>query len=330
MPELTGTAVLLLVAGFVFAFTNGWADAVRSISTAVSTRVWSPVQAVLLAGVSNALGALFGSEVARVVGLSILPPGPDASPAVLAALFAGLLWVAAATASGFPVSSSHALLGGLVGAGLARFGWGVLATKGVKLVLAAAVLGPLGAGLGGWALLAFVRALLGGQPVGLVHRWLRHLQALSAAALYAGHGTSDGQKVMGVLALGLGAAPVLARSEVPAHVRLTVALALGLGTAVGGWAVARSRGVRILHLDPPSGFATETSSAALLLLAAATGAPVSATHAVTGAILGVGAAGRTGIVRWGLAGPVLWVWAVTLPGAAAVGYALSRLLAVLP
>lgn len=326
MPELTGTAALILVAGFVFSFTNGWADAVQSISTAVSTRVWGPMQAVLLAGVFHALGALFGVEVARVVGLSILPPGSATPPAVLAALTAGVLWTAAATALGLPVSSSHALLGGLVGAGMARVGWAVLATKGFKLVLAAAVLGPLAAGLGGWAVLALLRGLLGGQPVGLVHRWLRFCQVLSAAALSAGHGTSDGQKAMGVLALGLGAAHVLARFEVPAYVRLGVALALGLGTAAGGWAVVRSLGVRVLHLDPPSGFATEASSAGVLFLAAAAGVPVSATHAVTGAILGVGAAGRTRFVRWGLAGPVLWVWAVTLPGAAVVGYAAARVL----
>lgn len=328
MPEPSAAGVALVLASFAFAFLNGWNDSSNAISMAVSTRVLSPGLAVLATAALNMLGALAGLRIAEVLALHVVTAGGASVLTVLAALGTAALWVAAASALGLPVSASHALIGGLVGAGAAYGGREAVSVWGLKVVLAAAVLGPLLAGLCGWAVIRVLQALLGGHSPWVVHRWFRRLQVVSAAALSLGHGSSDGQKVMGVLAMGLMALQALPRFEVPDWARLGVAAALGLGTLVGGWVtVVRSLGMRVLHIDPPSGFAAEAGSAALLLVAAATGAPVSSTHAVTGAVLGVGAATRLGALRWGIAGRVVWLWLLTLPGAAALAYGVTRFLA---
>jgi inorganic phosphate transporter, PiT family len=315
--ELVAVLVVIAVA-LVFDYTNGFHDAANAIATSVSTRALSPRTALLMAAVLNLVGAFLGTEVATTVGSGIIAP-PEGVPGlavVLAALVGAIVWNLATWWFGLPSSSSHALIGGLVGAALASAGevqWGGVVDK----VLIPMVLSPLvGFTLAGIVMLALLWIFRRGRPTRLT-RGFRRAQTVSAAAMALGHGLQDAQKTMGVIVLALVVGGFHQGFEVPWWVVVLAAGALSAGTYAGGWRIMRTLGRRIIDLDPPRGFAAEsTASAVLYTTAFVFAAPISTTQTITSSILGVGATKRLSAVRWGVAGNIAFAWVLTIPMAA--------------
>ncbi len=324
--------IALIGIALLFDFLNGLHDAANSIATIVSTRVLRPQYAVLWAAFFNFIAFLFfGLHVAQTLGTGIVDAGIVDPQVILSALVGAIVWNVATWVFGIPSSSSHALIGGLVGAGITKAGPGVVVWSGLGKTVAAIVLSPL---------LGFVLALLlvlvvswacvRSTPFG-VDRTFRGLQFVSASLYSLGHGGNDAQKTMGIIAVLLYAQGHLGQDfHVPLWVVLSCQSAMALGTLSGGWRIVHTMGSRITRLNPMQGFCAETGGAITLFLATWLGVPVSTTHTITGAIVGVGAARRASAVRWGLAGNIVIAWVVTLPAAAGISagcYLLTRLVA---
>ncbi|WP_433280314.1 anion permease [Pseudonocardia xinjiangensis] len=315
--ELAAIVVVILVA-LVFDYTNGFHDAANAIATSVATRALAPRTALALAAVMNLVGAFLGTEVASTVGSGIIeePQGSSGLLVVLAALVGAIVWNLITWRLGLPSSSSHALIGGLVGAALASSGgvqWGGVIEKVVIPMVLSPVVGFLLAGL---VMLAILWLFRRGRPQRL-SRGFRHAQTVSAAAMALGHGLQDAQKTMGVIVLALVVGGYHEGFEIPWWVVLLSAGALSAGTYSGGWRIMRTLGRRIIDLDPPRGFAAEsTASAVLYTTAFVFAAPISTTQTITSAILGVGATKRLSAVRWGVAGNIAVAWVLTIPMAA--------------
>ena len=321
---LAGLILIISVALF-FDFTNGFHDAANAIATSVSTRALTPRVALVMAAVMNFVGAYLGTAVAKTVGSGIVdaPEGNQGLVLVLAALFGAIAWNLLTWYFGLPSSSTHALIGGLIGASLAaanQVKWDGVLEKVVIPMLVSPVVGVV---LGYLLMTAILWIFRRAQP-GRVNRGFRQAQTVSAAAMALGHGLQDAQKTMGVIVLALVTAGVQDSFDVPIWVVALVATALGLGTYAGGWRIMRTLGRRIVHLDPPRGFAAETTASSVLYTAAYVfQAPISTTHTITSAILGAGATRRLSAVRWGVAGNIVTAWVLTLPGAglfAAISY----------
>jgi PiT family inorganic phosphate transporter len=312
--------VLVIVVALGFDYTNGFHDAANAIATSVSTRALSPRAALVMAAVMNLVGAFLGTEVASTVGSGIIdaPVGIPGLAVVLSALIGGIAWNLITWYFGMPSSSSHALIGGLVGAGLASAGkvkWSGVVDKVVIPMVVSPVVGFVLAGLLMLALLWIFRR---GRPVPLT-RGFRHAQTVTAAAMALGHGLQDAQKTMGVIVLALVVGGFHQGFAVPWWVILLSAGALSLGTYSGGWRIMRTLGRRIIDLDPPRGFAAEaTASAVLYTTAFVFAAPISTTQTITSSILGVGATKRLSAVRWSVAGNIVVAWVLTIPMAALV------------
>jgi inorganic phosphate transporter, PiT family len=310
--------ILVIVVAIVFDYTNGFHDAANAIATSVSTRALSPRAALVMAAAMNLLGAFLGTSVATTVGSGIIdaPVGLPGLVVVLAALVGAIFWNLVTWYFGLPSSSSHALIGGLVGAGLASAGtvkWGGVVDKVVIPMVVSPIVGFVLAGLVMVALLWIFRR---GRPARLT-RGFRYAQTVSAAAMALGHGLQDAQKTMGVIVLALVVGGFHQGFAVPWWVILLSAGALSAGTYSGGWRIMRTLGRRIIDLDPPRGFAAEaTASAVLYTTAFAFAAPISTTQTITSSILGVGATKRLSAVRWGVAGNILVAWVLTIPMAA--------------
>jgi PiT family inorganic phosphate transporter len=310
--------ILVIVVAIVFDYTNGFHDAANAIATSVSTRALSPRAALVMAAAMNLLGAFLGTSVATTVGSGIIdaPVGLPGLVVVLAALVGAIIWNLVTWYFGLPSSSSHALIGGLVGAGLASAGtvkWGGVIDKVVIPMVVSPIVGFVLAGLVMVALLWIFRR---GRPARLT-RGFRYSQTVSAAAMALGHGLQDAQKTMGVIVLALVVGGFQQGFAVPWWVILLSAGALSAGTYSGGWRIMRTLGRRIIDLDPPRGFAAEaTASAVLYTTAFAFAAPISTTQTITSSILGVGATKRLSAVRWGVAGNILVAWVLTIPMAA--------------
>ncbi len=316
---------LLIVVGLIFValsfdFINGFHDAANSIATVVSTRVLSPLQAVVWAAFFNFVAAFtFGTAVAKTIGKGMI----DISSVTFAVIFAGLMgaivWDLITWYFGLPTSSSHALIGGYAGAAVARAGLGVIIPAGWTKTLIYIVLAPLmGLVLGLLIEVAIYWLFRRWTPL-RVDRLFRRLQLVSAAAYSLGHGTNDAQKTMGIIAGVLFTAGYLKAFTIPVWVILTAHTAIGLGTLSGGWRIIHTMGSKITKLQPVGGFAAETAGAATLFFASHLGVPVSTTHTITGAIVGVGATRRFSAVRWGVAGRIVWAWILTIPMAALIG-----------
>jgi inorganic phosphate transporter, PiT family len=316
---------LLVVVGLIFTalcfdFINGFHDAANSIATVVSTRVLSPTQAVIWAAFFNFVAAFtFGTAVAKTIGKGMI----DISTVTFAVIFAGLVgaivWDLITWYFGLPTSSSHALIGGYAGAAVARAGLGVIIASGWTKTLIYIVLAPLmGLVLGLTIEIAIYWIFRRATPL-RVDRVFRRLQLVSAAAYSLGHGTNDAQKTMGIIAGVLFTAGYLKAFTIPMWVILTAHSAIALGTLSGGWRIIHTMGSKITKLQPVSGFAAETAGAITLFIASHLGVPVSTTHTITGAIVGVGATRRLSAVRWGVAGRIVWAWVLTIPMAALIG-----------
>jgi PiT family inorganic phosphate transporter len=317
---------LLLVAFIValallFDFLNGMNDAANSIATVVSTRVLSPRKAVAWAAFFNFAAAFgFGVHVAETVGRGIVDAEIVTPVLILAALSGAVLWTHLCTLLGLPISVSHALIGGLAGAGLAKAGPAALVTTGLVKVGAFIVLSPLIGMLLGTLMMVIVSWLARRSSPWRIDRLFRVGQLLSSAAFSLGHGTNDAQKTMGIIAVLLYSSGYLGETfYVPWWVVIAAYTAISLGTLLGGWRVIRTMGTRLTDLRPVGGFCAETSGAVMLLGTALFGIPVSTTHTIAGAIMGVGATRRISAVRWGVAGRIVWAWVLTIPFAALVG-----------
>ena len=317
---LTTAIVLVIVVALVFDYTNGFHDAANAIATSISTRALTPRAALGLAAVMNLLGAFLGTKVASTVGKGIIdaPQGIHGLAVVLAALLGAITWNLITWYFGLPSSSSHALIGGLVGAALAAAGSVKWAGVLDKVVIPMVVSPLVGGTLAFLVMLAILWIFRRGRP-GRLAKGFRAAQTVSAAAMALGHGLQDAQKTMGVIVLALVVGGYQSTFDVPWWVILLAAGALSAGTYAGGWRIMRTLGRRIIDLDPPRGFAAEmTASAVLYTTAFVFAAPISTTQTITSAILGVGATKRFSAVRWGVAGHILVAWVLTIPAAALV------------
>ncbi|CAO3439109.1 anion permease [Azospirillum endophyticum] len=323
---LPAIVVIILVA-LAFDFINGLHDAANSIATVVSTRVLSPKLAVLWAAFFNFIAFLFfGLHVATTIGTGLVDPLVMDPAVILAALIGAIGWNLITWWLGLPSSSSHALVGGIAGAGIAKAGFGAIIASGFTKTAVAIVLSPgIGLLLALLLMLVLSWALRRAAPFA-VDRQFRHWQLVSAALYSLGHGGNDAQKTMGIIAVLLFSQGMLGDSfHVPFWVIIACQLAMGMGTMMGGWRIVRTMGSRITDLKPYQGFCAETAGAITLFGATWLGIPVSTTHTITGAIVGVGSARRTSAVRWGLAGRIVWAWVLTIPASGIVAW-LSYLL----
>jgi PiT family inorganic phosphate transporter len=310
--------LVVVVLALLFDFSNGWHDSANAIATVVSTRVLSPLVAVLLAGLLNVAGAFMSTAVAKMVGGGIVDPAAVTQGMVASALGGAIAWNLFTLMLGLPTSSSHALIGGLVGAALVHGGWSVVKLTGLRSVLEAMILSPLFGFAIGLVIMVLITRLFFRTSRHVATRLFSRMQLVSAGFMAFSHGANDAQKAMGIITLALLSAGQITSAEVPLWVIVSCALAMGLGTAVGGWKIVRTLGMRILTLEPVHGFAAETAAATVLLATAHVGLPVSTTHTITSSVMGVGVVKRFSAVRWGVTARILYAWIFTLPGAALV------------
>jgi PiT family inorganic phosphate transporter len=316
--------ILVIVVGtaLAFDFTNGFHDTANAIATSISTRALAPRTAVTLAAVLNFVGAFISLKVAATVAGGIVDANLVTTTVIFAGLIGAIFWNLMTWYFGLPSSSSHALIGGVVGAAFAAGGADAVLTDGLlEKVIVPAVVAPVMAFIAAGGAILITYRMVGRLRPGPVNRGYRLGQIASASLLSLSHGTNDAQKTMGIITLALVAHGDLAGSspDPPTWVVVSAATAIALGTYSGGWRIIKVMGSRIIKMDPAQGFAAQTGGAAVLLTAAHLGFPLSTTHSITGAVLGAGAAKRLSAVRWGLAGNIVLAWVLTLPAAAAVG-----------
>lgn len=320
-------AILIIVLlAILFDVSNGWNDSANAIATVVSTRVLSPLKAVILAASMNILGAFFSTAVAKTIGEGVVNPAAVTNTVVIAALLTAFLWNAMMTKFGMPISCSHALIGGLIGASVAYGGADILNLAGLKKIFLSLLISPAVGLIFGYLVMKLLLIFFGNFSPGSLNRTFGMLQLFSSAFMGFSHGSNDAQKAMGIITLALVSGGFLGSLEVPIWVIFTCALAMGLGTALGGWRVIKTLGMSMLKLQPIHGFAAETSAAITIIVSSHFGLPVSTTHVITTSILGVGATKRFSAVRWGLAGKILTAWIFTLPICFAVGWVIAEVL----
>jgi PiT family inorganic phosphate transporter len=314
------TVVALVVVALAFDYINGFHDAANSIATVVSTRVLSPGQAVIWAAFFNFIAAFtFGTAVAKTIGKGMIHLDAVTFGVIFGGLMGAIIWDLITWYFGLPTSSSHALIGGYAGAAIANAGFGAIIASGWTKTLIYIVLAPLfGMGLG-LVLMVLILNVFRRMAPRRVDRVFRKLQLISAALYSLGHGGNDAQKTMGIIAGVLVTAGYLKTFSIPIWVILAAHAAIALGTLSGGWRIIHTMGSKITRLQPVGGFAAETAGAITLFVATAFGVPVSTTHTITGAIVGVGATRRLSAVRWGIAGKIVWAWVLTIPMSAAIG-----------
>ena len=320
--NLLAVGALIFVA-LIFDYINGFHDAANSIATVVSTRVLSPGKAVIWAAFFNFVAAFtFGTAVAKTVGAGLVDINIVSFAVIFAGLIGAIVWDLITWYYGLPTSSSHALIGGYAGAAVAKAGWGAIIPAGWTKTLIFIVLAPMIGLVLGFLLMVALLWIFSGTSPGRVDKWFRRLQLFSAAAYSLGHGGNDAQKTMGIIAGALVAGGYLdlvhGQLPIPLWVILSAHAAISLGTLSGGWRIIHTMGSKITKLQPVGGFAAETAGAISLFTATHLGVPVSTTHTITGAIIGVGSIRRLSAVRWGVAGRIVWAWILTIPAAAAI------------
>src|SRR3954469_6073362 len=322
MTAATALVAFIILVALTFDFLNGFHDAANSIATVVSTRVLSPKKAVAWAAVFNFVAAfVLGTHVAKTIGSGMIDLKVVTQEVILAGLVGAIVWNLITWYYGLPVSSSHALIGGYAGAAIAKSGFGAIVSSGWTKTLLFIVLAPLIGLILGFALMVAVTWIVRRWRPSRVDRQFRRLQLLSAAAYSLGHGGNDAQKTMGIITGLLVTAGLLTKFEVPLWVILLSHAAIALGTLFGGWRIVKTMGTKITKLQPVGGFCAETAGAITLMGATLAGIPVSTTHTITGAIVGVGSTRRLSAVKWGVAGRIVWAWVLTIPISAAISAA---------
>lgn len=307
--------IFLVVLALAFDFLNGFHDAANSIATIVSTGVLKPHYAVAWAAFFNFVAFLFfGLHVATTIGKGIIDPDIVDHHVVFGALSGAIAWNLITWYYGIPSSSSHALIGGLIGAAVAKTGTGSLVASGILKTVAFILISPLMGFLLGSSMMVLVAWLMKATTPRRVDRWFRRLQLLSASFYSLGHGGNDAQKTIGIIWMLLIAAGLSgAKESVPLWVIISCYVAIALGTLFGGWRIVRTMGMKITKLKPVGGFCAETGGAITLFLATVLGVPVSTTHTITGSIVGIGSVRKVSAVRWGVAGNIVWAWIFTIP-----------------
>src|SRR5215210_1639464 len=311
-------AVLSLIfVALLFDYINGFHDAANSIATVVSTRVLTPGRAVIWAAVFNFIAAFaFGTAVAKTVGKGLVDINVVTFAVIFAGLMGAIIWDLITWYYGLPTSSSHALIGGYAGAAVAKAGFAAIIPAGWTKTLIFIVLAPMIGMTLGFVLMVAIQWIFHRTSPGKVDHWFRRLQLLSAAAYSLGHGGNDAQKTMGIIAGVLFAGGYITEFRIDLWVVLAAHAAIALGTLSGGWRIIHTMGSKITKLQPVGGFAAETAGAISLFIASNLGIPVSTTHTITGAIIGVGSIKRLSAVRWGIAGRIVWAWVLTIPASA--------------
>src|SRR5437763_5732767 len=320
--SVLGLVIVIVCVALLFDFVNGFHDAANSVATVVATRVMKPGQAVALAAVFNFLAAFFlGTGVAATIGKGFVNTSIVTPYVLLAALVGAVLWNVLTWFMGLPISSSHALIGGYAGAAIAKAGLHGLIVGKWPSTLLFIVLAPLIGLTIGYLMMVAVYWMFRHYTPARMDRFFRHAQIASASLLSCAHGTNDAQKTMGLITAVLVSAGFQHDFRVPDWVIFSSAAAMGLGTLSGGWRVVRTLGTRLTRLKPRSGFCAETGAAISVLLSTYLGTPVSTTHAIAGAIAGVGSIQRMKAVRWGIATNIVWAWVLTIPAAAIIAFA---------
>lgn len=321
MPESSfALLVLVVLSALVFDFINGFHDTANAIATCISTRALSIRNAILMAAGLNFVGALVSTHVATTIGKGIVDPSNVTQVVVLAALVGAIFWDLLTWHYGIPSSSSHAIIGGLIGAVVADRGFGVLKWEGLTKILAAIVVSPVAGTIVAFLIMVSIFWVFRGYHPSPLNRSFRKLQIISAAFMAFSHGSNDAQKSMGVITLAIVSYGALDSFHIPVWVILSCAASMALGTAMGGWRIIKTVGTDFVKLDPVHGFCAETSSAGVILTASAMGIPISTTHVITSAILGVGLSQGHRKVNWIVGARIVWAWILTIPASALAGY----------
>jgi PiT family inorganic phosphate transporter len=322
--------LLIIALGLTFDFINGFHDTANAIATVVATRVLSPGRAVLMAGILNFVGALSGTAVATTVGKGIIPPEAATQTLVVSALVAAIIWNLVTWYFGLPSSSSHALIFSLVGAGVATAGWDSVQFGGLEKTFQGLVFSPILGFAAAFLVMVLLLNFFANAFPATVTRIFGRAQMLSAAWMAFSHGSNDAQKTMGVMTMALASYLHWDGSawQVPLWIIVAAATAMGLGTSIGGWRIIRTMGLRVVQLRPIHGFAAETAAATVIEAASRLGVPVSTTHTISSAILGVGSTRRLSAVRWGVAGQIVTGWVLTIPACFLLAWAVRSLLAL--
>jgi len=328
---LSISLIIVIVLALSFDFINGFHDTANAIATSVSTRVLTPTLAILMAAVFNFLGALSSEKVAKTISKGLID-GQLEQYVIISALLAAIIWNLITWYFGIPSSSSHALIGGLIGSSIIyamsfeKVLWDGVLHKIVIPLFAS----PLVGFIIGFSLMWFLYRLLAPFSSSLVNRWFSKFQILSAIMMSFAHGKNDAQKSMGIITLALVSGGIISQDDgIPIWVKLACALAMAVGTSFGGWRIIRTMGTKITKLKPIGGFAAETTAAAVIQIASEIGAPISTTQVISASIMGVGASKRFSAVKWIVAKDIVWVWVLTIPSTALIGAGITAVLKLL-
>ena len=326
MPELQYLIFIVIILALVFDFINGFHDTANAIATSVSTRALNPNHAIMLAATLNFVGAMVSTGVAKTIGGDIVSSASLIDEkTIIAALIGAITWNLFTWRIGLPSSSSHALIGGLIGAVLISAGLSGLNWRGISRIFLGLIASPAIAFITGIIIMNLIFRLFERFSPHFINDKFRRMQILSAAAIAFSNGSNDAQKSMGIITLALFSGGFIAEFEVPTYVKVLCATAMAIGTATGGWRIIKTVGGKIFKLEPPSGFAADLNSSCVVFGATLLNLPVSTTHVVSGSIMGVGTAKRVNAVRWGVAQQMVKAWGITIPITAAIGAAIFGL-----
>jgi PiT family inorganic phosphate transporter len=313
-------AIGAIIVALIFDFVNGFNDSANSVATVIGTRVLRPIHAVAISAVANFVGPfIFGVAVATTIAKGIVSPDDITVYMIIGGLAGAITWSTLCTYFGLPISNSHSLIGGIMGAGIAGLGFEKLVYDGLTKVFAGIVIAPVGGMIFGILLTGIIITVLARRKPAVVNKTFGRLQIISSAWFALTHGANDGQKTMGIIVLILFSAEMIPELEMPLWVIFAAATAMGLGTFFGGYKVIKTLGVKVTRLRPYQGFAAETGGGVMLAIFATLGIPASTTHAITGTIMGSGAARRKRAVRWKVSRQIIFSWLITIPGAAGLG-----------
>ncbi len=318
--------VIVVALAWTYDFFNGMNDAANAIATTVATRALTPSQAIAVARTMNVLGAFLSTEVAKTMGKGVVDPAVMDQVVVISSLVGASLWSAGCTFLGIPISITHAMVGGIIGAAWTAHGASVIKLAGLKKIVTAMFLSPIVGFVVGYLLLVLIYWIVRNSMPSRVNKFFRFGQIASASFMALSHGANDTQNAMGIITAALLVGGFIKEFHVPTWVIIGSALFMGLGTSVGGWRVIRTMGMKMVKLRPAHGFTAEFSAGAVILVASLLGAPISTTHVISTAIMGVGATHRLSAVRWGVAFHIVVTWILTIPGAALVSAGTFELL----
>ena len=320
-------AIAAIIVALIFDFVNGFNDSANSVATVIGTRVLKPLHAVALSAAANFIGPfVFGVAVATTIAKGIVSPDEITVYMIIGGLAGAIAWSSLCTYFGLPISNSHSLIGGIMGAAIIGLGFETLVYGGLTKVFAGIIIAPIGGIIFGMALVGIIIAVFAKRKPAVVNRTFGRLSIISSAWLALTHGANDGQKTMGIIVLILFSADLISEIHMPLWVIFAAASAMGLGTFFGGYKVIKTLGLKITRLKPYQGFAAQTGGGVMLAIFAILGIPASTTHAITGSVMGAGAARRIRAVRWKVSRQIIFSWVITIPGAAGLAIAFTYII----